>query len=320
MGLRYSHEAQRLRYNLEFRAFPILVRVASFLGRFHPRVRAARKSVVVRRNISYLPTRGRPRRLDVYRPREQAHQPLPIVFYVHGGGFSSLNKDTHWAMALGFARMGYLVFNVNYRLAPKHPFPAPLEDVCAAYRWVIDNGPALGGDIGRIALAGESAGGNLITSLALATTYRRPEPWALAVWNTGVTPAAVLPASGHLQVSNGQRYRHHGLGAHILGVGQSYLQGVDLDDMETLDLADPVVPFERGTPPDRSIPPFLVTCGTWDPLIDDSRRLVAALRELGATCHSHYYPNQGHAFHMLPYRAPAWQWWQDVQEFLAAHV
>lgn len=320
MGLRHAARFQRLWMNLGLRAFPTLVHVAAFAARFHPRVRTTRKSVTVSRNLQYLPTRRHHHRLDVYRPRSPADGPLPIVFYAHGGGFSRLNKDTHWVMALGFARLGFLVFNVNYRLAPGHPFPGPLEDVCSAFRWVVENGPALGGDVERITLAGESAGGNLITSLALTAAYRRPEPWALDVWNIGVVPAAVLPASAHLQVSNAQRYRDHGLGSYIRDVGRSYLRGVDRSDTNALDPADPVVWLERRIPPDRPLPPFLVTCGTWDPLIDDSRRLESALRELGARCEARYYPKQTHAFHMLPYRASAWQWWGDVQAFLATHA
>jgi alpha/beta hydrolase fold len=69
---------------------------------------------------------------DVVGRAERRHKgpPWPIVFYVHGGAFRILSKDTHWVMALSFARRGFVVFNVSYRLAPKHRFPAPLEDVC----------------------------------------------------------------------------------------------------------------------------------------------------------------------------------------------
>ena len=58
---------------------------------------------------------------------------------MHGGAFQSLSKDTHWLMGLAFARRGYVVFSINYRLAPKHRFPAGLQDACTAARWVHEN-------------------------------------------------------------------------------------------------------------------------------------------------------------------------------------
>ena len=106
------------------------------------------------------------------------------MFYVHGGAFHLLSKDTHWLMGLVFARFGYLVVNISYRLAPKHPYPAAIEDTCDAYRWLAQRVAALGGDPDRVVVAGESAGGNLITALTIAACQRRTEPWARAVFDT----------------------------------------------------------------------------------------------------------------------------------------
>ena len=67
-----------------------------------------------------------------------------MVFYVHGGAFHLLSKDTHWLMGLVFARYGYLVVNISYRLAPQHPYPAAVEDTFAAYRWMAERITQLG--------------------------------------------------------------------------------------------------------------------------------------------------------------------------------
>src|SRR5688500_6726244 len=153
------------------------------VGRRHPAAHPARHGVEVLPDLPYLPTGHPMHRLDVYRPVHRPG-PWPVVFYVHGGAFRLLSKDTHWLMGLTFARFGYLVVNISYRLAPRHPFPAALEDTCRAWCWLADEIVRLGGDPQRVAVAGESAGGNLITGLTLAATQRRPEPYARAVFDT----------------------------------------------------------------------------------------------------------------------------------------
>ena len=70
------------------------------------------------------------------------------------------------------ARRGMLVFNINYRLSPRHPFPAALTDCSAALEYVVREAPRLGGDLSRLVLAGESAGANLVTALTLMSCVR----------------------------------------------------------------------------------------------------------------------------------------------------
>ncbi|MEO5731249.1 MAG: alpha/beta hydrolase, partial [Byssovorax sp.] len=166
-------------------------RGAASAGRLHPLARPERHSVEVLRDIPYRREGGREHKLDIYRPTGRKG-PLPIVLYVHGGGFRILSKNTHWIMALAFARRGYLVFTIDYRLAPRNPYPAAPEDAAAAFAWTVQNAERYGGDPARIFLAGESAGANLITSLAIASSYERPEPWARVVFDLDVRPRAVL--------------------------------------------------------------------------------------------------------------------------------
>ena len=113
-------------------------------------------------------------------------------------------------MGLIFARRGYVVVNINYRLAPEHPYPAAIEDTCAAWRWLLDNISTYGGDPNRIAVAGESAGANLVMALTVACCYPREEPWARAVFDAGKVPKVVAPACGLFQVSDMRRYLRAG--------------------------------------------------------------------------------------------------------------
>jgi acetyl esterase len=293
-----------------------LFRGISAAGRLHPLAQPARHNVEVLRNLAYLPTGMREHRLDVYRPIGDG-PPRPVVLYVHGGGFRILSKDTHWLMALAFARRGYVVFNINYRLSPRYPFPAGLADACQAYGWVAGNAARFGGDPARLALAGESAGANLVTALTVASSFARPEPWTRPVWEAGVRPRAVLPACGILQVSDPERFtRRRKLPAYIadriLEVSEAYLE----EAAPPLDLADPLLVLERAEPPARPLPPFFAPVGTADPMLDDTRRLARALERLGVECDARYYPGEAHAFHALVFRAAERKCWQDMFTFL----
>jgi acetyl esterase len=303
-----------------------MFRVLSRVGRMHPNARPERHGVEVIRDVAYLPSGRQEHKLDVYRPIDRASGPLPIVLYVHGGGFRILSKDTHWIMGLAYARRGYLVFNISYRLAPKHPYPAALEDASAAYRWVIEHAAAHGGDLTRLVLAGESAGGNLITGLTLAACYARPEPWAQAVFSTGIVPRAVAPACPILQVTDPERFwrRKQKLPAflrdRLAEVSEAYLARADRAAPGGIELADPLTFVERGERPVRPLPPFFLSVGTKDLLLDDTRRMKAALDRMGVPCEARYYPGEMHAFQALVFRPSARRFWSHCYHFLDAHL
>lgn len=295
-----------------------LFRGLAAAGRYHPAARAAREQVDFLGDVPYLDSGRREHRLDVYRPRG-ATGPWPVVLYIHGGGFRILSKDSHWIMGVRFARAGYLVLNINYRLAPAHRFPAALEDACAAYVWMVRHGASLGADLSRLVLAGESAGGNLAAALAIAACARRPEPFAQTVFSTGVVPRAVVPAYAILQVTDTARFRRifPRLPAYMADRAavceEAYLGGVRAMSLE---LADPLVVLERGGPFERPLPAFFAPCGTRDPLCDDSERLARALARLGARCEARFYEGERHGFHAMMGRPAARRCWDDTFRFL----
>ena len=296
---------------------------ASFLGRLHPKARPERHGVELVRDIAYKDTGSRAHLLDIYVPR-RSPAPRPVVLYVHGGGFRILSKETHWVFGLSFARRGYLVFQINYRLAPKHPFPEPLDDVCAAYEWVVQNAARYGGDPARIVVAGESAGANLVTSLTLATTMDRPEPFARKVFDLGSVPKAVWPACGILQVTDPERFwRDHEMKQvmkeRILAVCRGYVRP-NGHQPDSLVLADPLVALESDTPVARPLPPFFLSAGTRDPIVDDTRRVEAALRKRGVPHQARYDQGEPHAYQALVWKKSARAVWRDTFRFLDQHV
>jgi len=110
-----------------------------------------------------LPTAAGDVGIRVYWPRPvAAGEQLPIVVHFHGGGFVLCNLDTHDAIARSYCRHAdAIVINVDYRLAPEHKFPAAVDDSYAAVCWAAEHAAELGGDAQRIAVTGDSAGGNL---------------------------------------------------------------------------------------------------------------------------------------------------------------
>src|SRR5215469_442265 len=92
--------------------------------------------------------------------------PFPVTIYLHGGGWIAGSSKSHRKLGMQFAEAGYLTINLDYRLAPEHPFPAGLEDCVFAMRWAHENAKRWNGDGARIAIAGDSAGANLAAAAA----------------------------------------------------------------------------------------------------------------------------------------------------------
>jgi acetyl esterase len=123
-----------------------------------------------------VPAEGRDIPIRLYRsnpPSAGPGDPYPLIVYMHGGGFVIGNLDTHQKSCLRLCEdTGWPVVSIDYRRAPEHPFPAAPEDCYAVLCWAYENAVDLGIDPTRIALVGESAGGNLATVTALMTRDR----------------------------------------------------------------------------------------------------------------------------------------------------
>ncbi|WP_280506150.1 alpha/beta hydrolase [Nocardia farcinica] len=109
----------------------------------------------------------------VYVPDGERANPMPVVVFAHGGGFVFCDLDSHDEFCRSMAAaVGVVVVSVDYRLAPEHPGPAAMEDVYAALVWAARHAADYGGDPERLAVAGDSAGGNLAATVSLAARDR----------------------------------------------------------------------------------------------------------------------------------------------------
>lgn len=260
-------------------------------------------------------------RLDILQPETAG--PHPVLIYLHGGAFAIGSKRTHRALAAAYAAQGYLVCNVDYRLAPQHPFPAAIEDACAAWLWAADHAADYGGDRQRMALAGESAGANLALSVVLACCTPRPEPYAAPLFERQLRTGAALLHCGFLQTSLPARYRRNGVSALSARVAtdaaRSYLGPFAEHPGPEHALADPLCVVEAMQPP-TCLPPLFIAAGLADPVAADSERLERALVRLSSPCSAHYYPGETHAFHIMFWREQAQRCWRDSFEFLRVHL
>lgn len=153
----------------------------------HPEVRAEDRT---------LDGPGGPLPIRIYRPADAGSDPLPVVLFFHGGGWVVGDLDTYDGTARRHAAVvGALVVAVDYRLAPEHPYPAAVDDVWAATLWVAAHAAEFGGDPDRLAVAGDSAGGNLAAVVALlARDHGGPALRRQLLWYPATTWDVSLPS------------------------------------------------------------------------------------------------------------------------------
>lgn len=208
--------------------------------------------------------------------------PAPAVIYLHGGGWVIGNIRVYDGVCRRLASYGgFPVVSVDYRLAPEHKFPAPLEDCIAAYTWVASHGAEFGIDGTKLAIAGDSAGGNLSLSTAMNLRDEGGPPLK------GV--ALIYGAFGvNFDTSSYQAYGKDEFllsRADMIWFWKHYLRGEE-------DWQNPrAVPLLGSL---TRLPPLLVIAAEFDPLLDDSWQLVSKLREVHAVYDWEYWAGVTH--------------------------
>ena len=223
----------------------------------------------------------------IYRPAGIESDALPVLVYFHGGGFVIANLDTYDASCRALANAaGCIVASIAYRLAPEDPFPAAVDDAYTATQYVLANAGDIGGDPARVAVGGESAGGNLAAVVSLRA---RDEGAAMPVHLLLVYPVATLAPEGDAAVSVEQFAEAKPLNAPMLEwFGSHYLS-------DPAAASDPMVsPLNAA---DLSgLPPATVILAEIDPLQSQGAVFAQALIDAGVDTTFTLYQGVTHEF------------------------
>jgi monoterpene epsilon-lactone hydrolase len=227
-----------------------------------------------------------------------------VILYLHGGGFYSGSSDSHRVLAATLAKdAGADVLLIDYRRMPEAVYPAQIDDAFASYAWLLKHGYAPS----RIALAGESAGGNLVLELALRLRAAHlPLPSSMVA----MSPIMDLSASGDSTRENAKRdplLTRDGL----IDVTRVYMHGGDPRSPE----ASPIFADLHG------LPPLLLQVGSREILLDDSLSIarVAAMDDVAVSVE--VWPGMVHQWQLFPGLIPeARRALDDTARFIQAHM
>jgi acetyl esterase len=236
-------------------------------------------SAVQLHEIRDLDADGVPARL--YRPNDR--KDLGLLVYYHGGGWVCGSINTHDDVCRKLAQsMGHAVLSVDYRLAPEFAFPEPLNDCIVALRWAHAHASELGIDASRIAVGGDSAGGNL----AAAVANLQPVPLRFQMLIYPVTDAT----------RSSQSYQDNATGYRLTANGMKWFCDHYLSGSIGSPTDPRVSPLFADAVTLASAPPAIVITAEYDPLRDEGEQYAQRLLEAGVACSLTRYYGQIHGF------------------------
>lgn len=215
----------------------------------------------------------------------EAGKRMPVVIFYHGGGWVQGSLETHDGVCRAIARKsGSLVVAADYRLAPEHPFPAALDDAYAVLLWVQANGSLRQADASRIAVAGDSAGGNLAAAVCLMARDRRGPAIALQVLIYPALDAARLDTPSYGMFGEGYGLDRANVDRYIA----LYLPHTE---DRIMPYASPLLAGNLA-----GLPPALVISAGFDVLRDEGEAYARKLQAAGTAASVIRYPGMIHGF------------------------
>jgi acetyl esterase len=220
--------------------------------------------------------------------------PFPVLVYFHGGAWVAGNPASHRKLTFRFAESGFLVVSVDYRLAPEFPFPAAFDDCSAAVEWAAAHAHTFGGDPARLAVAGDSAGGNLAAAVAIDRAQRRR--------TSRICAAVLIYGVFDFAEVGGPMFTR---ALHDAYLGRSASAKL---------LTDPRVSPIHGA---EWLPPTLILVGRQDPLYADSKSLHERLDAAGVRNEFVVAPRMPHGYIQMEFFADARRSIERIETFLA---
>lgn len=228
-----------------------------------------------------------PLRVRIYRPKSN-NESLPVLLWIHGGGYILGSIEESDDLCMNFVKgANCVVVSVDYRLAPEHPYPAPIEDCYAALKWIADNAESLNIDSNRIGVAGASAGGGLTAALTLLARDRQypsvcfQMPLYPMIDDRNNTPSTNEIKEGFVwnQKTNEIGWKMHLGKIHGTNLIPAYAAPARAEDYRNL--------------------PYTYTCvGQLDPFRSETLTYVTKLAEAGVDVEFHLYPGAYHGFEL----------------------
>jgi acetyl esterase len=220
----------------------------------------------------------------VYHPfSAQTHSALPALVYLHGGGWTIGDLDTHDVLCRSLClQANVVVVSVDYRMGPEHKFPAAFDDCVAAFEWTVENAVHLGIDAKRIAIGGDSAGGNLTAAACLQLRSHPVQP----AFQLLIYPATIMWQDTPSYHANGQGYLL--TKDSIAYYTDNYLR--DRNDAKDWRASPQWAESHAGLPP-----AFVLTAG-YDPLRDEGMMYADALSKAGVSTQYVCFERQIHGF------------------------
>jgi|SRR6218665_664078 len=233
-----------------------------------------------------LPGPGGDLPVRIYTPEGKG--PFPVLVYYHGGGFVLADLDTYDAGPRALAQQASaVVVSVHYRQAPEHPFPAAVDDATAAFRYIQENAAKYNGDPQRVAVAGESAGGNLAAVVAMR---QKRSGGALPVFQLLVYPFLSNNVKTPSHKANGQ-------GNYLIGNQDiAWFWRNYLGDGWKKDKNPEALPIYASTKQLKGLPPAMIITAGLDPLEDDGTAYAKKLELAGVKTELKNYDGVTHEF------------------------
>lgn len=229
-----------------------------------------------------IPVKGGSIHARVYTPKEGT-APFPVIVYYHGGGWVIADNDTYDASAKGLAeQVGAIVVSVEYRKGPEFKFPTAHNDAFEAYQFVLKNAANMKGDTSKIAVVGESAGGNLAANVSIMA---RDKHIKVPVYEVLVYPVAN-------NYMNSPSYQKYGAAKPLNKPMMGWFTEKYLPSMTSS--ADPRISLVKANL--KGLPPTTIINAEIDPLANDGEKLAAALEAAGVKVNHKEYKGVTHEF------------------------